>query len=181
MRVISTSIPDVKIFEPIVFKDERGYFFESYNQRELTQLAGITESFVQDNHSYSVKHVLRGLHYQLRQQQGKLVRVISGAVYDVAVDLRQSSPTFGKWVGIHLKSDEHQIVWIPKGFAHGFLTLSEHVHFLYKTTDFFDRNSEECIRWNDPDLAIPWPIHGHPSLSNKDQQGKFFRDALTFP
>jgi dTDP-4-dehydrorhamnose 3,5-epimerase len=180
MKVTSTSIPDVKIIEPTVYEDERGYFFESYNQKELAAVVGIEDSFVQDNHSYSVKHVLRGLHYQLRHQQDKLVRVIAGEVYDVVVDLRKISPTFGQWVGIRLSSEKHQLVWIPKGFAHGFLTISDQVHFLYKTTDYYDRTSEECIRWNDPDLSIQWPIEGHPLQSTKDQQGKFFKDALVF-
>lgn len=181
MKVISTTLPDVKVLEPAVFKDSRGFFFESYNQKELEQSAGIKETFVQDNHSRSVKNVLRGLHYQLQRQQGKLVRVVSGEVFDVAVDLRKSSPTFGKWTGVHLKASHPQIVWIPKGFAHGFLTLSETADFLYKTTDFYDPASEHCLRWDDPDLAIVWPVQGHPTLSPKDSQGKLLKEALVFP
>ena len=179
MRVISTSIPDVKLLEPKVYRDDRGFFFESYNLKELAQ-AGIDEPFVQDNHSQSVKNVLRGLHYQLKHQQGKLVRVVQGEVFDVAVDLRKGSPTFGKWAGVYLSAKTPQVLWIPKGFAHGFLTLSDTADFLYKTTDYYDPSSEHCIRWDDPDLAIAWPVKGQPLLSPKDSQGKSFKEALVF-
>ncbi len=181
MQVIPTAIPDVLILEPKVFGDDRGFFYESFNQRVLAQTAGIDDAFVQDNHSRSVKNVLRGLHYQIKQPQGKLVRVVVGEVYDVAVDIRQSSPTFGKWVGIHLSAANKRMLWIPKGFAHGFLVLSDVAEFLYKTTDYYDPSSERSLRWDDPSLAITWPLNGtHPSLSAKDSQGQLFSQLEVF-
>lgn len=180
MKVIPTAIPDVKILEPRVFGDERGFFLESYNQNTLQECAGITEKFVQDNHSRSSQHVLRGLHYQIHHPQGKLVRVVSGEVFDVAVDLRKSSSTFGQWVGTHLSAENKRLFWIPAGFAHGFLVLSSHADFLYKTTSFYDPPSDRCILWNDPDLAIEWPLAFPPLLSEKDSQGKRFKEADYF-
>lgn len=180
MQVIQTEIPDVLILEPKVFGDERGFFCESYNQKMLAEKAGIYDSFVQDNHSKSVKNVLRGLHYQINQPQGKLVRVVAGEVYDVAVDIRKSSPTFGKWVGIHLSAANKRMLWIPKGFAHGFLVLSESAEFLYKASNFYDPTSERCIRWDDPALSIAWPLNTSPNLSLKDSQGKLLAEAEVF-
>ena len=180
MKVVNTDIPDVKIIEPKVFGDERGFFYESYNQENLKKEAGIEAYFVQDNHSRSVRGVLRGLHYQTNQVQGKLVRVVAGEAFDVAVDLRTSSSTFGKWVGVHLSAENKKMLWVPPGFAHGFLTLSPQADFLYKTTDFYDPKSECCIRWDDPDLDIVWPWEGLPSLSQKDSQGKRFKEAAVF-
>ena len=180
MKVFETVIPDVKILEPTVFGDDRGFFLESYNENTLSTVAGISEKFVQDNHSRSSKNVLRGLHYQLKNPQGKLVRVVTGEVYDVAVDLRRSSPTFGKWVGTHLTAQNKRLFWIPQGFAHGFIVLSPFADFLYKTTSFYDPPSDRCILWNDPDLAIEWPITESPLLSSKDTQGKRFKDAEYF-
>lgn len=182
MKVINTSIPDLKIIEPKVFGDDRGFFFESYNQNNLKSLAGISEDFVQDNHSRSSKGVLRGLHYQLKNPQGKLVRVVTGEVYDVVVDLRKSSETFGQWVGVHLSEQNKRMLFVPAGFAHGFLVLSESADFLYKTTSFYDPQSERCLMWNDEDLAIKWPLDGkEPILSNKDILGTTFKTAETFP
>lgn len=180
MKVIETGIPDVFIIEPKVFEDDRGFFYESFNEKSLAEQAGIKERFVQDNHSRSAKGVLRGLHYQLNQTQGKLVRVGLGEVYDVAVDIRKSSPTFGKWVGVTLSAANKRMFWVPKGFAHGFFVVSDVAEFLYKTTDFYDPTSERCIRWNDPELAIEWPEAIIPSLSKKDAEGKFFKDAEVF-
>lgn len=181
MQVIETAIPDVKIIEPKVFGDDRGFFFESFNLNAFREKANINDNFVQDNHSRSPKHVLRGLHYQIRQPQGKLVRVVSGEVYDVAVDIRKSSPTFGQWVGVILSATNKRMFWVPKGFAHGFLVLSDHADFLYKTTDFYDPTSERSIIWNDPDLAIEWPLNGSsPILSAKDQNGAKFKQAEVF-
>ena len=179
MKIIETAIREVLIVEPRVFGDERGFFFESYNRRVLESL-GIQGEFVQDNHSRSAKNVLRGLHYQIRQPQGKLVRVISGAVYDVAVDIRRSSPTFGKWVGEALSADNRRMMWIPEGFAHGFLVLSEAAEFLYKTTDYWAPEHERSILWSDPDLAIAWPIDGEPTLAAKDAAAKRFAEAEVF-
>lgn len=181
MNVIPTAIPDVLILEPKVFGDDRGFFYESFNQKILAQSAGIYDAFVQDNHSRSVKNVLRGLHYQTNQPQGKLVRVVVGEVYDVAVDIRKSSPTFGKWIGINLSAANKRMLWIPKGFAHGFLVLSDVAEFLYKTTDYYDPSSERCLLWNDPFLAIPWPLDAPPSLSAKDSQGQQFSQLEVFP
>ena len=181
MNVIATLIPDVLIIEPKVFGDARGFFFESYNRRTFREATGIDVDFVQDNHSRSARGVLRGLHYQIRQPQGKLVRVVAGEVFDVAVDLRRASPTFGKWVGATLSAENKRMMWVPAGFAHGFLVTSEHAEFLYKTTDYYAPEHERCIAWNDPALAIAWPLDGEPALSAKDRAGTPFRDAETFP
>jgi dTDP-4-dehydrorhamnose 3,5-epimerase len=180
VNIIKTEIPGLLVLEPKVYGDDRGFFFESYNQRVLVEAAGITDTFVQDNHSRSARNVLRGLHYQIRQPQGKLVRVIAGKVFDVAVDLRRSSATFGRWVGIELSADNKRIAWVPKGFAHGFLVLSEYAEFLYKTTDFWAPEHERSIAWDDPDLAITWPLMGQPVLSGKDKAATRFRDAEVF-
>lgn len=180
MNIIPTAIADVLIFEPRVFGDERGFFYESFNQKVFEQAVGRCVNFVQDNHSKSAKGVLRGLHYQVQQAQGKLVRVVQGEVYDVAVDLRRSSPTFGQWVGTHLSADNKRQFWVPEGFAHGFIVLSETAEFLYKTTDFYAPEHERCIRFDDADLAIDWQYTGQPVLSAKDQQGKAFSTADTF-
>jgi dTDP-4-dehydrorhamnose 3,5-epimerase len=167
------------ILEPRVFADSRGYFFESFNSRELAKI-GINHQFVQDNQSRSVRSVLRGLHYQIRQPQGKLVRVVCGEVFDVAVDIRRSSPTFGKWAGVILSEQNKQMFWIPPGFAHGFLVLSETADFLYKTTDFYSPADERTIRWNDPQLGIEWPLKGEPVVSPKDAAGNLLADAEVF-
>jgi dTDP-4-dehydrorhamnose 3,5-epimerase len=181
MQAIQTAIPEVLIFEPRVFGDDRGFFFESFNQKVFSGATGLSTEFVQDNHSKSAKNVLRGLHYQIKQPQGKLVRVTSGEVFDVAVDVRKSSPTFGQWVGVHLSAENKRQLWIPAGFAHGFLVLSETAEFLYKTTDFYAPEHERCIRWDDAQLAINWPLLGQqPLLSVKDQQGLAFSQAETF-
>lgn len=180
MQLVRTAIADVLLLEPRVFADERGFFLESYNKRELAEL-GVEADFVQDNHSRSVRGVLRGLHYQIRQPQGKLVRVVSGEVFDVAVDLRRSSPTFGKWVGFHLSAENKRMLWIPPGFAHGFLVLSEFADFLYKTTDYYAPQYERSILWNDPDLGVAWPLSVEPILSAKDRAGRRLRDAEVFP
>ena len=181
MKVQQTSIPELLILEPRVFGDDRGFFFESYNERAFCQLPGLNIEFVQDNHSQSSKNVLRGLHYQISQAQGKLVRVIRGRVYDVAVDLRKSSPTFGQWVGAELSGENHLQFWIPPGFGHGFLVLSGEAEFLYKTSDYWAPEHERCIRWDDPDLAIDWPLQGEPVLSDKDRQGDSLKNAELFP
>lgn len=181
MNIIQTAIPDVLLLEPKVFGDERGFFFESYNERDFTEKTGVNVRFVQDNHSRSAKNVLRGLHYQIRQPQGKLVRVTAGEVYDVVVDIRRSSPTFGKWTAHVLSDKNKRMLWVPEGFAHGFLVTSDHAEFLYKTTDYWATAFERCIAWNDPELNIPWPLHGEPVLSVKDRQGLRFRDAEVFP
>ncbi len=180
MRVIPCAIPEVLILEPKVYGDDRGFFLESYNQQILAELAGITQQFVQDNHSRSVKGVLRGLHYQIKEPQGKLVRVIAGEVFDVAVDIRRSSPTFGKWVGVRLSAESKRQLWIPVGFAHGFLVLSESADCLYKATKYWNAGHERCIIWNDPDLAIEWPSEGQPILSGKDQKGVRLKEAEVF-
>lgn len=181
MQVIATAIPDVLVLEPKVFGDARGFFFESYNQRAFEQAAGLSPCFVQDNHSRSAQGVLRGLHYQISQPQGKLVRVVVGAVFDVAVDLRKSSPTFGRWVGETLSAENKRMMWVPAGFAHGFVVISEHAEFLYKTTDYYAPEHERCIRWDDPKLAIVWPATiGQPQLSAKDTQGAAFEMAEVF-
>ena len=179
MNVLPTAIPDVKIIEPKVFGDERGFFFESWNAHVFAA-AGISGEFVQDNHSRSACHVLRGLHYQIKQPQGKLVRVIAGEVFDVAVDLRRSSPTFGKWVGATLSADDKRMLWIPPGFAHGFLVTSDFAEFLYKATDYYAPEHERTLAWNDPTLAIAWPINGEPVLSRKDVNGAPFAEAETY-
>ncbi len=180
MNVVSTTIPDVVVIEPKVFGDARGFFYESFNQKQFEALTGVRTQFVQDNHSRSARNVLRGLHYQIQQPQGKLVRVIAGEVFDVAVDIRRSSPTFGKWFGLNLSADNKRMLWIPEGFAHGFVVLSEYAEFLYKTTDYWAPEHERSIRWNDPDLAIEWPLAGEPLLSAKDQVGKPVREAEVF-
>jgi dTDP-4-dehydrorhamnose 3,5-epimerase len=181
MKIIPTSIPDVLLLEPRVFGDERGYFYESFNQQRFEQAVGKSIHFVQDNHSQSQQGVLRGLHYQMPPYaQGKLVRVVQGEVFDVAVDLRASSPTFGKWAGAVLSAENRLQLWIPEGFAHGFVTLSETAQFLYKTTQFYAAAHERCIRWNDPSIAIPWPITTAPVLSSKDQWGVDLADADVF-
>lgn len=180
MKSTPLAIPDVILLEPRIFGDNRGFFFESYNGRQFEEATGRKPDFVQDNHSRSAKNVLRGLHYQIRQPQGKLVRVITGEVFDVAVDIRKSSPTFGQWVGAILSGENKKQLWIPEGFAHGFVVLSEHAEFLYKTTDYWSPENERCIVWNDPTLAIDWPIQGQPSLSAKDAQGRSFGSAEMF-
>ena len=180
MKIIQTNIPDVIILEPKVFGDNRGFFFESFNQQAFNNPTGLDVQFVQDNHSRSAKLVLRGLHYQIQQPQGKLVRVTRGAVFDVAVDLRQSSPTFGQWEGVELNADSHRQLWVPAGFAHGFVVLSESADFLYKTTDYYAPEFERCIAWNDPAIDIDWHFDGEPQLSGKDQQGVLLKDAEIF-
>jgi dTDP-4-dehydrorhamnose 3,5-epimerase len=180
MKIIETAIPDLVIIEPTVFGDERGFFYESYNEKAFWEKIGISSRFVQDNHSRSSKNVLRGLHYQIGQPQGKLVRVVVGSVFDVAVDLRKDSRTFKQWVGIYLNAEDKRQLWVPPGFAHGFVVLSEYAEFLYKTTDYYAPQYERCIQWNDPDLAILWPIEDEPILSVKDQKGRLLRDAEVF-
>jgi dTDP-4-dehydrorhamnose 3,5-epimerase len=179
MKVIETSLPGVLLLEPRVFGDERGFFMESYNKRAMSE-AGITQEFVQDNHSRSAKGVLRGLHYQIKQPQGKLVRVVAGEVYDVAVDMRRRSPHFGRWTGMRLSAENKRMAWVPPGFAHGFCVLSEFAEFLYKTTDYYAPEHERTLLWNDPGLGIDWPLDGDPMLSGKDSQGKPFAEAEAF-
>ncbi len=182
MQVIATPLDGVLILAPKVFGDARGFFFESFNARHFAELTGVRTDFVQDNHSRSSRGMLRGLHYQLRQPQGKLVRVVAGDVFDVAVDIRKSSPTFGKWYGHQLSAENKSQLWIPAGFAHGFVVLSEHADFLYKTTDYWAPEHERCIAWNDPDLAIDWPLGDlTPQVSAKDAQGAALRAAEVFP
>ena len=181
MIITPTALPDVLLIEPKVFGDARGFFFESYNRRAFAEAAGLDVDFVQDNHSRSAQGVLRGLHYQIQQPQGKLVRVVAGAVFDVAVDIRKTSPTFGQWVGIELSAENKKMVWVPPGFAHGFLVLSEVAEFLYKTTDYYAPSHERTIAWNDPDIGIAWPLAGAPLLSAKDQAGARLKDAEVFP
>ena len=180
MKTTPLDIPDVVRFEPKIFGAERGFFFESFNHRQFEDAIGRSVQFVQDNHSRSVKGVLRGLHYQLHRAQGKLVRVVHGEVFDVAVDIRRSSPTFGKWVGSYLSAENKHQLWVPEGFAHGFVALSESAEFLYKTTDYYAPEHERCIRWDDPLIGIDWPIVGEPALSGKDRQGKRLADAEVF-
>ena len=180
MKATPLAIPDVILIEPKVFGDERGFFFESFNQAQFEQAIGTSVQFVQDNHSRSAKHVLRGLHYQIQQPQGKLVRVVQGEVFDVAVDLRKRSKTFGQWVGEILSAENKRQLWIPEGFAHGFVVLSDTAEFLYKTTDYYAPAHERCILWNDETLAIHWPAGIQPILSAKDAQGKAFVDAEVF-
>lgn len=178
MQATRTAIADVFVLEPRVFGDARGFFYESFNARAFTQATGADVQFVQDNHSKSAKHVLRGLHYQSEQPQGKLVRVTAGAVFDVAVDIRPQSPTYGTWVGEVLSAENRRQLWIPAGLAHGFLVISESAEFLYKTTDFYAPQHEKCIRWDDPTLKIAWPLEGNPpQLSGKDAQGQLFLDT----
>ena len=182
MKITPTAIPDVLIIEPQLFGDARGFFFESFNQKAFNEATGLNLNFVQDNHSRSGKGVLRGLHYQIRQPQGKLVRVVSGAVFDVAVDIRQSSPTFGKWVGVELSEENHRQMWVPPGFAHGFVVTSESADFLYKTTDYYAPEHERCIIWNDPVVNITWSSEKFSVedmlISKRDRQGLSFEEAL---
>lgn len=180
MNAIRLAIPDVVLFEPRVFGDDRGFFFESFNHRRFEEAIGRTVDFVQDNHSKSACNVLRGLHYQVKQAQGKLVRVVEGSVFDVAVDLRRGSPTFGQWVGEILSAENKKQLWVPEGFAHGFVVLSESAEFLYKTTDYYSPEHERCIAWDDPTLAIDWPISAVPSVSAKDAQGVRFEAAEVY-
>ena len=180
MNIIKTKIPEVLILEPKVFGDDRGFFYESYNERVFREVTGLDVAFVQDNHSRSVKGVLRGLHYQIQQPQGKLVRCTLGEVFDVAVDIRKGSATFGQWVGVSLSAENKRQLWIPAGFAHGFLVVSDVAEFLYKTTDYYAPEYERTIIWNDPDLAIAWPLEGPPSLSAKDAEGVSYNKADKF-
>jgi len=180
MQIVQTAIPDVLILEPKVFGDDRGFFYESFNQQQFQSLTGINAPFVQDNHSKSAKNVLRGLHYQIEQPQGKLVRVTVGEVFDVAVDLRQQSATFGQWVGVILSAENKRQLWVPPGFAHGFLVMQDNTEFLYKTTDYYAPQHERCIRWNDAEIDIEWPIQNTPILSAKDQMGLALADAQVF-
>ena len=181
MKIHATHLPGVLIIEPKVFGDARGFFFESFNRREFQDATGVDVNFVQDNHSRSGRGVLRGLHYQIDQPQGKLVRVTRGAVFDVAVDMRKSSPAFGQWAGAELSEDNHRQLWVPPGFAHGFLVLSDSADFLYKTTDYYAPQHERCLAWNDPAVGIAWPLDGEPTLSAKDQSGRSLADAECFP
>ena len=180
MKVTATAIPEVLLIEPRVFGDDRGFFYESYNRRAFREAAGIDPEFVQDNHSRSARNVLRGLHYQVRQPQGKLVRVVAGEVWDVAVDLRRSSPTFGRWVGVTLSAANRRMLWVPVGFAHGFVVVSDGAEFLYKTTDYYAPEHERSLLWNDPALAIPWPLQGEPILKPGDANGTPLARAETF-
>lgn len=181
MQIIQTTIPDVLILEPKVFGDERGFFYESFNESVWRDLTGLDAHFVQHNHSRSAGGVLRGLHYQIQQPQGKLVRVVVGEVYDVSVDIRQSSPTFGQWFGTLLSAENKRQMWVPPGFAHGFCVTSDIAEFLYLTTDYYAPEHERCIAWNDPDLAISWPLATEPNVSAKDREGRLFKDADLFP
>lgn len=181
MRVTPSELPEVLLIEPRVYEDGRGFFLESYNQRELTDAAGIAAPFVQDNHSASLANVLRGLHYQLKRPQGKLVRVVAGEIFDVAVDLRRSSPRFGCWVGQRLSAKSKLMLWIPPGFAHGFLALPGGADVLYKATDYYAPEDERCILWNDPSIAVGWPLDGTPLISDKDARGMPLKAAEVFP
>ncbi|MCY1272769.1 dTDP-4-dehydrorhamnose 3,5-epimerase [compost metagenome] len=181
MNVIATDLPEVLIIEPRIFGDDRGFFFESFNAQAFAEATGVKSHFVQDNHSRSQRGVLRGLHYQIQQAQGKLVRVSSGEVLDVAVDIRRSSPNFGRWVSVRLSAENKRQLWIPGGFAHGFVVLSEHAEFLYKTTDYYAPTYERCIRWDDPQLAIDWEFDGTPQLSAKDLLGVNLDKAEVYP
>lgn len=181
MKVEETAIPGVLVLEPQLFGDERGFFLESWNAETFRESTGVETYFVQDNHSRSVRGVLRGLHYQIEQPQGKLVRVVQGCVFDVAVDLRHSSPVFGKWVGVELSGKNHRQLWVPPGCAHGFLVLSEFADFLYKTTEYYAPEHERCIRWDDPDLAIEWPLSVPPELSAKDEVGMTLSECEVYP
>ena len=180
MKVERSAIPDVLLLEPKVFGDARGYFYESYNRRTFARATGLDVEFVQDNHSRSARNVLRGLHYQVRQPQGKLVRVTSGEIWDVAVDLRRGSPSFGRWVGMTLDAESRRMLWVPAGFAHGFLVTSESAEVLYKTTDYYAPEHERTLLWNDPALAISWPLAGDPVMSDKDRRGTPLAGAETF-
>jgi dTDP-4-dehydrorhamnose 3,5-epimerase len=180
VKVLRSDIPDVLLLEPRVYQDERGFFLETYNQRTFKDATGLDVQFVQDNQSFSIRNVLRGLHYQIRQAQGKLVQVMAGEIFDVAVDLRRSSSTFGKWIGVTLSASERRMVWIPQGFAHGYVVLSEHAIVLYKTTDFYAPQHERTIAWNDAALGIRWPLQGEPIVSDKDRRSSSFRSADLF-
>jgi dTDP-4-dehydrorhamnose 3,5-epimerase len=180
VKVFRTEIPDVLLLEPKVHQDERGFFLESYNRRTFKQDTGLDVKFVQDNTSFSVRNVLRGLHYQIRQSQGKLIQVMAGEIFDVAVDLRRSAPTFGRWVGVNLSGGTHRMLWIPPGFAHGYLVLSEHAIMVYKTTDFYAPEHERTILWSDQTLGIRWPLDDKPIVSDKDRRGIAFRSAESF-
>ncbi len=180
MKIAPTAIADVLVIEPKVFGDERGFFFESFNERAFAQATGIEARFVQDNHSRSAKNVVRGLHYQIQQPQGKLVRVVAGEVYDVVVDIRRNSPTFGKWVAERLSAENRKMVWMPPGFAHGFAVLSDYAEFLYKTTDYWAPQHERTLLWNDPALGIDWPLAGEPVMAAKDLAGKPLAKAEVF-
>lgn len=180
MNIVPTGIPDVLIVEPDVFCDERGFFYESFNAARFAQATGVRRTFVQDNHSGSARHVLRGLHYQVHRPQGKLTRVVLGEVFDVVVDLRRHSRTFGQWVGVTLSADNKRMLWVPEGFAHGFLVVSEYAEFLYKSTDYWFPQHERTLLWNDPDLAIAWPISAPPILTARDAAGERFAKAETF-
>ena len=180
MNAIETALPGVLLFEPRVFPDARGHFFESYNHRRFRELTGVQAEFVQDNHSHSVRNVIRGIHYQIRQAQGKLLRVVSGEVFDVAVDLRRSSPHFGKWAGFRLSAESRRMAWIPAGFGHAFLVLSERADVLYKTTDYWAPEHERTLRWDDPDVAVDWPLSGAPVLNEKDRKGASLAEAEVF-
>ncbi|HEX5093921.1 MAG TPA: dTDP-4-dehydrorhamnose 3,5-epimerase [Burkholderiales bacterium] len=181
MQVVPTALPGVLLLEPRVFGDARGFFFEAYNRRAFHKATGLDPDFVQDNHSRSAKNVLRGLHYQVRQTQGKLVRVTEGEVWDVAVDLRRSSPTFGKWAGFTLSAESRRIAWVPAGFAHGFVVVSDYAEVLYKTTDYYAPEHERSLLWNDPALGIAWPLGGAPVLADKDRRGTPLASAEVFP
>lgn len=180
MKVIPTMLPEVLILEPTIFGDDRGFFMESFNSRTFQQLTGVKSLFVQDNHSRSQQYVLRGLHYQIQQPQGKLVRVVAGEVFDVAVDIRQSSPNLGQWVGVTLSAANKRMLWVPEGFAHGFLVLSDYADFLYKTTDYYAPQHERCLLWNDESVDIKWPLNVAPLLSTKDKAGKRLTQAELF-
>ena len=180
LNAIKTAIPDVVILEPRVFGDDRGFFYESFNAKNFEMLTGVKREFVQDNHSRSAKNVLRGLHYQTQHTQGKLVRVIAGSVFDVAVDIRMRSPTFGQWIGVELSSENRRQLWVPEGFAHGFVVTSESAEFLYKTTDYYAPEFEQSIRWDDPQIGIRWPANIEPILSKKDAVGVSLADAQLF-
>ncbi|MGT2505977.1 dTDP-4-dehydrorhamnose 3,5-epimerase [Cupriavidus basilensis] len=180
LTVIPTDIPEVLILEPKVFGDDRGFFFESFNAKAFEAATGLKREFVQDNHSRSARNVLRGLHYQIQHPQGKLVRVTSGEVFDVVVDLRRGSPTFGKWTGLTLSAENKRQLWVPEGFAHGFMVTSESAEFLYKTTDYWYPEHERSLAWNDPALGIDWPLDGEPTLAAKDAAGKLLADAEVF-
>lgn len=181
MNVTTSTLPEVLILSPKVFGDARGFFYESFNEREFAEKTGVGAHFVQDNHSRSQKGVLRGLHYQIENAQGKVVRVTAGEVLDVAVDLRRSSPNFGRWTSVRLSAENNLQLWIPPGFAHGFVVLSDYAEFLYKTTDYYNPAAERCVRWDDPTLAIDWGLENEPLLSAKDQNGKLLKDADLFP
>jgi len=180
MKVKPGALPEVLVLEPRVFGDQRGFFLESYNQRVFREAAGIDANFVQDNHSRSARNVLRGLHYQVKQPQGKLVRVVAGEVFDVAVDVRRSSPRYGRWMGLHVSAENRRMLWIPAGFAHGFLALSEFAEVLYKATDYYAPEHERCILWSDPDIGVDWPLTGAPLVSDKDASGRRLAEAETY-